>query len=174
MPTTGTSQPPTSTVAGAAASLLRARWFVGAPIRLYQARLGFVLGSRFMMLEHVGRKSGLTRYVVLEVIDHPSPGRYVVASGFGIRAQWLRNVQANPAVRVYMRSRKPVGATARRLPPEEASAVLAHYETRHPATWARAKPVFEATLGATIGQMPLVALEIHPATATAPETTSMA
>jgi deazaflavin-dependent oxidoreductase (nitroreductase family) len=148
------------------------RWLVRAPIRLYQARLGFVLGSRFLMLEHVGRKSGLKRYVVLEVAGHPSPSKYVVASGFGTRAQWFRNVQANPTVRVYLRSGEPVSATARPLPREEASAALAHYKTRHPKAWAKAKPVCEAALGATIDQMPFVALDIHPTAATAPENTS--
>lgn len=127
---TGTPQGRAITATGAAVRLLRARWLVRAPIRCHQARLGFVLGARFLMLEHAGRTSGLKRYVVLEVVDHPSPDRYVVASGFGTRAQWFRNLQANPAVRVYLRSKKPVSATARLLPPEETSAVLAHYETR--------------------------------------------
>jgi deazaflavin-dependent oxidoreductase (nitroreductase family) len=47
------------------------------------------------------RKSGLGRYVVLEVVDHPTPDSYVVASGFGEKAQWFRNVKANPRMRVY-------------------------------------------------------------------------
>src|SRR5215469_7567003 len=97
--------------------MAKTRWLVRAPIRLYRARLGFVLGSRFLMLEHVGRSSGLRRYVVLEIIGRPSPGTFVVASGFGTRAQWFRNVRANPAVRIYLRSGKPVTATARLLSP---------------------------------------------------------
>jgi deazaflavin-dependent oxidoreductase (nitroreductase family) len=172
MPAVGTPQGRTSTVTGAAVGLLGVRWLVRAPIWLYRARLGFVLGSRFLMLEHVGRTSGLKRYAVLEVADHPSPGRYVVASGFGTGAQWFRNVQANPAVRVYLRSRKPVSAAARLLPPEQASAVLAHYKARHPKAWARAKPVFEATLGAPLDQMPFVALDMHPTAAMARQNAS--
>lgn len=81
--------------AAMAARLLRARWLVRAPIWLYRGRLGIVFGSRLLMLEHTGRTSGARRYAVLEVIDRPSPGRYVVSSGFGARAQWFRNVQAN-------------------------------------------------------------------------------
>jgi deazaflavin-dependent oxidoreductase (nitroreductase family) len=157
-----TSPPATTRVTGVAAALLRTRWLVRAPVRLYRARLGFVLGSRFLMLEHAGRTSGLRRYVVLEVADHPSPGRYVVASGFGTRAQWFRNVQANPAVRVYLRGRKPVAATARQLPPDEAAAVLERYAARHPRAWRKARPVFEATLGGAIDRLPLVALDVQP------------
>jgi deazaflavin-dependent oxidoreductase (nitroreductase family) len=84
-----------------AAGLLRVRWLARAPIGLYRARLGFLLGSRLLMPEHLGRKSGTRRYVVLEVVAHPRPGAYVMASGFGARAQWFRNVRANPHVRIY-------------------------------------------------------------------------
>ena len=66
-----------------AAGLLRVRWLARAPIGLYRARLGFLLGSRLLMLEHLGRKSGARRYVVLEVVARPRPGTYVVASAFG-------------------------------------------------------------------------------------------
>jgi deazaflavin-dependent oxidoreductase (nitroreductase family) len=85
----------TRTLATWGAALLGVRWVVRAPIWLYQTRLGILLGSRLLMLEHIGRQSGTTRYAVLEVIDHPTPDTYVVVSGFGNRAQWFRNVRAN-------------------------------------------------------------------------------
>src|ERR1051326_5078584 len=108
--------PVPSCIAGAAAGLLRARWLVRAPVWLYRARLGVLVGPRFLMLEHTGRKSGTRRYVVLEVVEHPSPGTYLVVSGFGDRAQWFRNIRANPQVRVRTLSRRPAPATARILP----------------------------------------------------------
>lgn len=46
-----------------------------------------MFGPRLLMLEHTGRKTGILRYVVLEAVDHPDPGTYVVAAGFGDRAQ---------------------------------------------------------------------------------------
>jgi hypothetical protein len=64
--------------------LLRTRWLVRAPVWLYRARLGILLGPRFVMLEHTGRKSGARRYVVLEVVQHRAAGSYVVVSGFGV------------------------------------------------------------------------------------------
>ncbi|HVA07284.1 MAG TPA: hypothetical protein VNG12_11145 [Acidimicrobiales bacterium] len=63
------------------AKLLRIQGIVRFPIYLYRARLGFVFGSRLLLLEHVGRHTGARRYVVLEVVDHPSPSRYLVARG---------------------------------------------------------------------------------------------
>ena len=81
--------------------LLRSRRLMRAPAWIYRARAGVLFGSRILMLEHVGRKSGVPRYAVLEVVDHPTPDTYVVASGFGRKAQWFRNIQASagPCVR---------------------------------------------------------------------------
>ena len=45
-------------------------------------------------------------------------------SGFGGRAQWFRNVQASPPLRVYIGSRGPAPAVARLLTREEARAAL--------------------------------------------------
>ena len=85
---------------GAAAWLLQTRQLVRAPIWLYRARLGLLFGTRLLMLEHTGRTSGQQRYVVLEVVDHPWPDRWIVASGFGERAQWVRNIQVDPRVQI--------------------------------------------------------------------------
>jgi hypothetical protein len=78
--------------------LLRSRRLMRAPTWVYKARAGALFGSRILMLEHIGRRSGAPRYAVLEVVDHPSHDSYVVASGFGRKAQWFRNIQANPRV----------------------------------------------------------------------------
>jgi deazaflavin-dependent oxidoreductase (nitroreductase family) len=154
----------TGALATAAARLLRSRRLVRAPIWIYKARAGAVFGSRLLMLEHIGRKSGARRYVVLEVVDHPTPDTYVAASGFGTKAQWFRNVQANPKVRLYSGSHTPAAATARVLDPLEADRVLAAYSSRHRRVWARFKQVLEATLGSPINdtntQLPMVELRL--------------
>lgn len=151
-------------MATGAAGLLRSRRLVRAPIWIYKARAGAVLGSRLLMLEHIGRKSGARRYVVLEVLDHPAPDRYVVAAGFGDNAQWFRNVRANPRVRVYAGSRAPAAATARVLTQDEADKTLAGYINRHPRAWAGFKGVLEKTLGRPITEtntpLPMVELRL--------------
>ena len=159
-----TSSSAAGALAARAAGLLRVRWLARAPIGLYRARLGFLLGSRLLMLEHLGRKSGAQRYAVLEVVAHPRPGTYVVASGFGARAQWFRNVRANPHVRVYAGGRRPAPARARLLTSDETTAALTAYAARHPRAWAALKPVFETTLGARISDqdtsLPMIAFEL--------------
>jgi len=151
-------------LADAGARLLRVRSFVRSPIWLYRHGLGFVFGSRLLLLEHTGRASGLARHVVLEVVDHPTPTRYVVVSGFGTRAQWFRNIMADPRVHVQVSGRAPVPATASRLDDAQASQALRRYQQRHPRAWARLRPVLERTLGASIStdvtDLPLVALDI--------------
>ena len=146
----------------AASGLLRNRRLVRAPILIYRARLGFMFGSRVLMLQHRGRNTGRHRYVVLEVIDNPAPNEYVVASGFGRRAQWYRNIRHDPHVRVTIGSRRPVPAIARPLDAERTRRALQRYATRHPRAWKQLKPVFEDVLGTPItadgAELPLVLL----------------
>jgi len=99
------------------------------------------------MLEHRGRTSGLRRYVVLEIVDRPALDTYVVVSGLGGRAQWFRNVEANPQVRVHVGSRKPAPAIAHRLDADATAASLGRYASAHPRSWAKLRPVLEETLG---------------------------
>lgn len=118
------------------------------------------------MVEHRGRVSGHRRYVVLEVIDHPTTDSYVVVSGFGDRAQWFRNVAAEPRVRVYLYSRKPVAAIAKRLDAATAAAALTRYAESHPRAWAKLRPILEQTLSARIGEhgteLPMIAIALQP------------
>ncbi|WP_264077675.1 nitroreductase family deazaflavin-dependent oxidoreductase [Mycolicibacterium houstonense] len=148
------------------ARLLRSRWLVRAPIWLYRIRAGALLGGRVLMLEHIGRTSGARRYVVLEIVDRPNPESIVVASGFGTRAQWYRNVLADPHVRVWLGSRRPTAAVAHMLDQQRVDRVLADYRARHPKTWDRFKLVLEETLGRPItdteAPLPMVELRLQP------------
>jgi deazaflavin-dependent oxidoreductase (nitroreductase family) len=154
----------TTAFANAGSRILRNRLLVRAPIWLYRVRAGVLLTSRLLMLEHIGRKSGARRNVVLEVIERPAPETFVVASGFGAKAQWFRNVQANPRVRVYTGSHAPAPATARVLDQDEVDCILADYRAKRPRTWAGFKQVLEETLGEPIpdvgAPLPLVELRL--------------
>ncbi len=153
-------------LAATTARLLGTRWLMRVPIWLYRARLGFLLGSRMLMLEHTGRRTGARRRVVLEVIDRPAPGTYLVVSGFGERSQWFRNVLAHPAVRISVGVRTALPAEGRRLTTAEADAALTGYAARHPRAWQTFRPTLENTLGAPITthdtRLPIVALRVRP------------
>lgn len=158
------STPRPSRLATGSARLMRSRRLMRAPIWLYKARAGALFGSRLLMLEHIGRKSGVPRYVVLEVVGHPTHDTYLVASGFGTKAQWFRNIAANPRVRVYAGSHAPAPATARILNQQEADSALAAYVSRHRRAWEQLKCVLEETLGSPISEtntpLPMVELRL--------------
>jgi deazaflavin-dependent oxidoreductase (nitroreductase family) len=73
------------------------------PIWLYRLNLGWLLGKRFLLLTHTGRKSGKTHRTVIEVVDHdPDSGTYTVASGWGEGADWYRNILKTPEVTIQV------------------------------------------------------------------------
>ena len=121
------------------------RFFMRAPLGLYRAGLGELLGRRFLRLEHTGRKSGLRRQAVLEVVEIDDSASPIVASGYGERSNWYRNVTANPDI-AFTVGRKRVLATAERLDHAEAVAVLDRYRTNH----AKAAKVIGARLGVSL------------------------
>jgi len=136
-----------------------------APIWLYRARLGFLLGGRFLMLEHTGRKSGRTRYTVLEVVRcDRQAGTYVVASGWGERSDWFRNVMKTPEVTVSSGFRRRP-ARAIRLSQELAEHELCDYAGRHPAAFRALSRMMlgdaaEADCRAAAQVVPVVALKV--------------
>jgi deazaflavin-dependent oxidoreductase (nitroreductase family) len=107
------------------------RLLLRAPIALYRLRLGWLLGQRFLRLDHTGRKSGLEHSTVLEVVRHdPISGACVVASGWG-ESQWYKNVTADPAVTFTLGTRKHK-ARAMCLSVQDAESELRDYARRHP------------------------------------------
>lgn len=70
-----------------------------APLWLYRLGLGGLLGKRFIRLFHRGRKSGLVRETVVEVIRYdPETCEAVVISAWGDRADWVRNMRQTPGI----------------------------------------------------------------------------
>ncbi|GAB4524343.1 MAG: nitroreductase family deazaflavin-dependent oxidoreductase [Anaerolineales bacterium] len=103
-----------------------------APIALYKLGLGWVFGQRFMLLTHTGRKSGLPRQAVIEVVHHdPDSDTWYAASGFGEKSHWFQNITANPNVTIQIGTRR-LPAVAERLPHPEAEAILHRYAQTHP------------------------------------------
>ncbi|GGN99305.1 hypothetical protein GCM10011610_67140 [Nocardia rhizosphaerihabitans] len=142
------------------ARALRTRWLVRAPIWLYRAGLGFLLGRRLLMLRHTGRSSGVARYVVLEVVDRPSADSFVVVSGFGTTAQWYRNVLADPKVGLWIGRRRDVSATAAPLTEDDSATTLDRYARAHPEAWAKLRATIEQATGAPVVTLPMVRLSV--------------
>lgn len=147
-------------MAGLGERLLKTRWLVRSPIPIFRAGLGFVFGGRLLLLEHLGRKSGDRRYVVLECVERPAKDRVIIASGFGPGSQWYRNLQADPHCRVWIGTRRAAPAVARQLTADEARGVLDRYRKAHPKAYAELSGVIEQATGSTIGEMPYLELSL--------------
>jgi deazaflavin-dependent oxidoreductase (nitroreductase family) len=116
-------------------------------VALYAIGGGRLLGHRFLMLRHRGRRSGRIYSTVLEVIAWDAAAREaVVMSGFGSGAQWYRNVLAGGAVEVRIGGDR-FTPDARPLSDEEAAAALRSYERRNRI----AAPVARRVLGRLAG-----------------------
>ncbi|MFJ9390734.1 nitroreductase family deazaflavin-dependent oxidoreductase [Nocardioides sp. NPDC101246] len=144
-----------------ASRLLRTRAVVRAPIWLYRHNAGWLFGSRMLMLEHVGRRSGAPRYVCLEVVERPSADEIVVVSGFGTGAQWYQNLRAEPVCRVSIGSRNSVATQARFLTEEESAGALGRYQQAHPKAWQRLRGAIETAVGHEVEGLPMVNLKLE-------------
>jgi deazaflavin-dependent oxidoreductase (nitroreductase family) len=96
-----------------------ARWFLRAPIWMYRLGLGGLLGKKFILLNHTGRKSGLPRQAVLEVVIYDRETNIIyINAGFGTRSQWYQNLLAQPETSIQIGWRK-MEIRARQLSPQE-------------------------------------------------------
>jgi len=103
-----------------------------APIYLYRIGLGGLLGERFLLLKHRGRRSGKQNETVLEVIHHDKEKfRVFVASGYGEKSQWFKNILADNSVHIKLKQVE-FGATARVVSSQEAETLLIQYANTHP------------------------------------------
>ncbi len=69
-----------------------------APVHLWRLGLEPLMGKVFMLITHTGRKSGLPRRTLVEY--HTAEGNKYVPCAFGERAQWYKNIVADPNVTI--------------------------------------------------------------------------
>lgn len=144
--------------------VLHTPWMARAPIPMFKVGLGPLFGSRFLLLEHRGRRSGTSRYVILEVIDRPDAVTYRVVSGLGRSSQWFRNIEADPEVRITVGSMRRRGAKAEVLPSTRSTGVLERYAEHHPAAWSTLRPILDQHVepgDAGYASIPVVDFALH-------------
>ncbi|MBF6066135.1 nitroreductase family deazaflavin-dependent oxidoreductase [Nocardia terpenica] len=107
------------------------RWVYRLPLPLYRWHLGWMLGHRILVVNHIGRVSGKRRQAVLEIVSHdPRDGSYVVASGWGPDAAWYRNLRTTPDVTIQVGTRT-IPVTAVPLPQAAGADLFARYAAGH-------------------------------------------
>lgn len=108
------------------------KWIFTLPLYLYRWHLGWLVGHSYLMLTHLGRKTGRRRQTGVEVAHYdPATQECIVVAAWGEQTDWYRNIQAHPALEVQVGSKRypPV---QRFLTFEETWARLCEYREHHP------------------------------------------
>jgi deazaflavin-dependent oxidoreductase (nitroreductase family) len=121
-----------------------------APVALYRIRIGryalgelllWVFGHPHIRVSHVGRRTGKTRQVLLEVIHHDSrSGERFVAAMWGPESDWYRNLCVADAIEVETAGRR-FAPIQRMVGLQEAQERLDGYQRRNPV-WSRICKMF--------------------------------
>jgi deazaflavin-dependent oxidoreductase (nitroreductase family) len=69
---------------------------------MYAVGLGPLVGKVILLLTTIGRKSGLKRVTPLQYEE--INGKYYLGSARGLKADWVRNIQAHPDVEIRVKS----------------------------------------------------------------------
>jgi deazaflavin-dependent oxidoreductase (nitroreductase family) len=103
------------------------------PLPMYRRGWGRFLGDTFLVLVHAGRKTGKPYSTVAMVLSYdPHTHEAVICSAWGKDADWVRNIQAHPALKVQI-GRESFRPDQRFLSADESAAVVAAFQRRHPS-----------------------------------------
>ena len=101
------------------------------PVYMYRFRLGWLFGNRFVLINHVGRKTGLPRQAVVEVVEHDKKtGGVIVVAGYGERTQWYQNLRTLPKTTIQIGSHKQQ-VIAEFISPEVGEEIMVRYWQRY-------------------------------------------
>lgn len=102
------------------------------PLSLYRRGWGWLLGDTFLLLVHAGRKTGRPHSTVAMVLSYDRhTHEAVISSAWGKDSDWIRNIQAHPALKVQI-GRKSFTPDQRFLSADESVAVVTEFQRRHP------------------------------------------
>jgi len=111
------------------------RWLFRIPLLLHRAGIRGVervLGIDWIVLTTTGRRSGRPHVVMLDVVGHHAAGDvYYVQPADGRRADWVRNVAANPLVTAEVGGRR-FQARVDDVTGAEGAEVVLHFIRTHP------------------------------------------
>ena len=105
--------------------------FFKMPLILYRLGLGWMLGKRFMLLTHVGRRSGKVHRSVLAVLHFDEKTHEIMAVSPWSTSNWYRNIQVMPALEVETGTVR-YAPVQRSLSPEEIAALFIEFRSQHP------------------------------------------
>ncbi|MBI5840276.1 MAG: nitroreductase family deazaflavin-dependent oxidoreductase [Chloroflexi bacterium] len=112
------------------------KFFFKFPVWLHKIGFGGwerLIGAQWMLLTTTGRKSGKPRETMVDVMDYDKAAdTYYIEVAYGKRADWFRNIQANPFFEAKVGRRK-FKARASVLSNENAADMLVKFYREKPA-----------------------------------------
>jgi deazaflavin-dependent oxidoreductase (nitroreductase family) len=116
------------------------------PSVLYRAGLGALLGHRFLVLAHRGRRTGRLHRTPIEVVAYDrESGEAMAISAWGECADWYRNLRAGSPAEVWLGASR-FAAEVRFLDHSETVDLLLDFRRRHPLEARLARPILGWTL----------------------------
>jgi len=100
------------------------------PQFLYAIGLGPIYGRLVLLLTTTGRKSGLDRVTPLQYEE--MDGCIVIGSARGTKADWYRNIVANPNVKIRVKARQFDGAAEPVTDPQRIADFLEYRLAKNP------------------------------------------
>ncbi|MBM3178847.1 MAG: nitroreductase family deazaflavin-dependent oxidoreductase [Chloroflexi bacterium] len=122
------------------------KFFFKVPVWMYKIGFGGferLVGAQWMLLTTIGRKTGKPRETMVDVMDYDkATDSYYIEVAYGQRADWYRNIQANPIFEAKVGRRKFL-ARAKALSTEGSADMLVKFY--------REKPVYTRSVMAMVG-----------------------
>jgi deazaflavin-dependent oxidoreductase (nitroreductase family) len=107
------------------------RFLFRIPVYFYRIGLGWLFGERFVLINHVGRKTGKEHQVVVEVLEREKgTNNVIVVAGYGEQTQWYKNLRNQSKTTIQLRNRK-YGVSVEFITPEDGEDIIARYVGRY-------------------------------------------
>jgi deazaflavin-dependent oxidoreductase (nitroreductase family) len=122
------------------------KFFFKVPVWFHKIGFGGwerMIGAQWMLITTIGRKSGKPREAMVDVMDYNATSdTYYIEAAYGSRADWVRNIEANPRFKAQVGRRK-FYAHMSTLSNEDAGELVVKFF--------RAKPAYTRSVMAMVG-----------------------
>jgi deazaflavin-dependent oxidoreductase (nitroreductase family) len=112
------------------------KFFFKFPLLLHKMGLGGwerLIGTEWMRITTTGRKTGKRRESLVDVMDYDkATDTYYIEAAYGARADWFKNIKANPVFEAQVGRRK-FKAQAQELNAADTGEMLVRFFRRKPA-----------------------------------------
>lgn len=101
------------------------------PVHFYRIGLGGLLGKRFVLINHLGRKTGVQHRTVVEVVEREiGTDNVIVIAGYGEQTQWYKNLKNQPKTTIQIGNQK-YNVSVDLIKAEDGGDIIARYLKRY-------------------------------------------